>query len=623
MRRATPTLIVALLCAAVLGSVPTATHAAALPGEPGYLPLSGVGGELVAAIGDVSCASTWSGYPPDCRGADLAATIPASVSHVLGLGDLQYETGTLAQYQNGFGKQFANLLPKLHPTPGNHDYKTKDAAGYFTFFGAAAHPETKGAYTVSIGAWKVYVLNSNCPDIGGCGPGSTQYEWLKQQLEADPPGLCQIATYHHPSVSVGMHGYSATYDPGFALLAQHGVELVVSGHEHSYQRFAPVNAAKAVDGAAGTVQFISGAGGGGVAHPIQRSHPALRSFMQNTPAGALFLKLRTGSWSSEFVSLDGRTDKASGSCGNPRNAGALAPVAGSFGAFEKAVLYPALVSEPGSLYAAVGATTCTPGGSTTTANDGWGRGMWCRSRFVSRLTTDKGLAGVLIAGSAQDQPSVANYTDSFDKVWGTWRSKIVAAPAAEDFTANGASAFRSYFGQPSSYRKVELEHNWVAYVLPPACANVAGGCAVGSPFHTWLTTELAKDGEGACQIVISDTPIVSAGYTRASRDWNPTWEALVDGGIDVTVHGGDRNYQRFASVDRSKVIGGAGPAVFTVGTGGRNLWPLRYAQTWKPTASNSTTFGALFLRLADGSWAWQYQTAAASSFTDTGKQVCR
>ena len=150
---------------------------------------------------------------------------------------------------------------RTRPSPGNHEYETPGASGYFTYFGAAAGEPAKGYYSYDLGSWHVISLNSNCSSVaGGCAAGSPQEQWLKADLAAHS-NECTLAYWHHPRFSSGIHGDEAFVGPFWDALYQAGADVVLNGHDHDYERFAPQNPSGQADPAQGISEFVVGTGG--------------------------------------------------------------------------------------------------------------------------------------------------------------------------------------------------------------------------------------------------------------------------------------------------------------------------------------------------------------------------
>jgi hypothetical protein len=178
---------------------------------------------------------------------------------VLLLGDNQYENGALAKYQASYAPSWGRLVAITHPAPGNHEYVTPGAAGYFGYFGAAAGDPAKGYASFDLGGWHLIELNSNCAAIGGCGAGSPQELWLAADLAAHP-GVCTLAYWHHPRFSSGPHGDDPITQAFWDDLYAAGADVVLNGHDHIYERFARQSPAGAAD-PFGMREFVVGTGG--------------------------------------------------------------------------------------------------------------------------------------------------------------------------------------------------------------------------------------------------------------------------------------------------------------------------------------------------------------------------
>ena len=255
----------------------------------------------IAAAGDIACG-TGSGSA-SCAQAQTAAAIDAGgYGAVLALGDLQYERGALADFNRFYDATWGIFKPITYPAVGNHEYLTTGASGYYTYFGARVAPG-KGYYSFNVGSWHLISLNSNCGQAGGCGATSPQGTWLRADLAAHP-SACTIAYWHHPRYSSGPHGNQIQTDPLWQSLAAAHADIVLAGHDHHYERFAPVN---------GIRSFVVGTGGRnltafGAAKP--GSEVRLQEF------GILDLELREGSYTWRFLGAPGRAvlDTGTGTC---------------------------------------------------------------------------------------------------------------------------------------------------------------------------------------------------------------------------------------------------------------------------------------------------------------------
>jgi hypothetical protein len=284
---------------------------------------------VVGAAGDIACDPA-DGFFNGGRGTATACRMEATSDLLLGpgwdavllLGDNQYVDGALWKYRGVFGPTWGRLGALLRPAPGNHEYETAGASGYFAYFGAAAGEPSEGWYSYDLGTWHVVVLNSNCSNIGGCGPGSRQLRWLAADLAAHPRA-CTLAYWHHPRFSSGAHGDDATYDTFWRTLYAAGADLVLTGHDHDYERFAPQDAEARADLEHGIREFVVGTGG-----RETRPFATLRANSEARNAidlGVLKLRLRTDGYDWSFLPAAGGTyaDAGSAGCHNAPEAAAL------------------------------------------------------------------------------------------------------------------------------------------------------------------------------------------------------------------------------------------------------------------------------------------------------------
>ena len=198
---------------------------------------------VIAAAGDIVCSPRTAAANRNPRGlcADrLTAGLlrRGGYDAVLALGDLQYESGSLTDYRRAYDRSWGAFKAVTFPVPGNHEYGTSRAAGYFAYFGSRAGDPARGYYSFDLGAWHLIALNSNCGAVGGCGVSSPQGRWLRRDL-ADHRNACTLAYWHHPRFSSGLHGNDEAYDGFWRLLYAAGADLILTGHDHTYERFAP------------------------------------------------------------------------------------------------------------------------------------------------------------------------------------------------------------------------------------------------------------------------------------------------------------------------------------------------------------------------------------------------
>ena len=220
------------------------------------------------------------------------------------LGDNAYPNGTPDDFARCYDPVWGRVLSRTRPAAGNHDYLTPGAAGYFGYFGRRAGNPPRGYYTYRLRAWRAIVLNSNCDAVGGCGNGSPQEEWLRAILRAHRV-RCTLAYWHHPRFSTGSHGDDVSSDAFWRDLYAAGADVVLTAHDHDYERFAPIGATGVVDQRYGVREFVVGTGGGEL-HPFFSDDPALRA-RENTVFGVLRLVLRPRGYSWRFLPAAGGT----------------------------------------------------------------------------------------------------------------------------------------------------------------------------------------------------------------------------------------------------------------------------------------------------------------------------
>jgi alkaline phosphatase len=242
-----------------------------------------------------------------------AALVERLPGIVFTLGDNAYERGSPDEFRDCFGPSWGRLRDRIElPAPGNHDHETDGALGYRDYFGAVAVRDGTTWYSREVGAWHVVVVDSTCAKVeGGCGPGSPQLEWLRTDLAASG-SRCTLAIVHHPRFSSGDHGSDASVAPFWDVLHAAGADLVLSGHEHDYERFGPQDPAGRAD-PEGLTQLIVGTGGAplrGFREPVANSR--VRASLAH---GVLSLTLRPSGWAFRFETVDGSfTDEGAAAC---------------------------------------------------------------------------------------------------------------------------------------------------------------------------------------------------------------------------------------------------------------------------------------------------------------------
>jgi hypothetical protein len=275
---------------ALLTALLSASAVLGTPGAP-VTTAAATGSVVLVGAGDIaSCSST-----ADRRTAGLLDEIGGTVFTT---GDNAYPSGSGWQFRHCYGPTWGRHYDRTRPAVGNHEYATTGASGYFHYFGWRAGQPGRGWYTYNRGAWRIYVLNSNCSRVGGCWVGSKQERWLRAELAAHPRE-CVLAYWHHPRFSSGFHGNEPAVRGFWRTLHAAGADVVVNGHDHDYERFAPQDYRGELDVAHGIREFVVGSGGREL-RPLKALRP--NSEVANADSfGVLKLTLGDGWYRWRFV----------------------------------------------------------------------------------------------------------------------------------------------------------------------------------------------------------------------------------------------------------------------------------------------------------------------------------
>ena len=297
-----------------------AALALAWSGLVGVSPAEAVDPVLIAA-GDIAGC----GHLGDTA---TAAVVSSAIGGTVAvLGDAVYNDGSASQFANCYGPTWGRFKLRTRPAVGNHEYRTPGAAGYFNYFGVRAGPRGKGWYSYNLGQWHVVVLNSNCSKVA-CGKGSEQERWLRADLAAHA-NKCTLAYWHHPRFSSdNRHGNWPSVGPFWDALYEFGADVVLSGHAHVYERFAPQDPWGKADSAFGIRQFTVGTGGNGL-YGFRAVKPNSQVRHAKT-LGPLKLTLHSGGYDWKFLPQAGKTftDSGTTAChGRPSSTGGTAPSA--------------------------------------------------------------------------------------------------------------------------------------------------------------------------------------------------------------------------------------------------------------------------------------------------------
>jgi len=300
----------------------TGTTTTTTPAPPPPPPVTGPDPVILAA-GDIACAPTNAEYN-DGQGTSNAcaqqttanmigaAQAKGNLAAVLSLGDTQYEAGEFANFMQVFDKSWGKYKSLIHPAVGNHEYITPNGTGYFQYFGAAAGAADQGYYSFDVGSWHLIALNTNCSQAGGCSSGSPQGQWLKADLAAHK-NKCVLAYFHIPLFSSGGRA-EVNSKTLWQILYAANADVILSAHDHLYERFAPQTPDGIPDPVRGIRTFVVGTGGA--------NHTSFVNVFPNSEVrnddtyGLLQMTLKPGGYDWSFLPVPGRsfTDAGSGTC---------------------------------------------------------------------------------------------------------------------------------------------------------------------------------------------------------------------------------------------------------------------------------------------------------------------
>lgn len=282
-RRLAASAAAALACACGGGIGPS-------PGPGGGGPGTAVA--VLAGAGDIGmCGSS---------GPEATAKLLDGIDGIVfTAGDNAYFQGSVQQFRDCYDPSWGRHKARTRPAPGNHEYETPGAAPYFAYFGSNAGPAGLGYYSFPAGEWHIVSLNSNI----AMSPGSTQLSWLRDDLSTHS-APCTAAIFHHPLFTAGPDGPTPETRDFWRVLYDAGVDIVINGHDHLYQRFSPQNPDGARDPLRGIREFVVGTGGAQL-YTLARAQPNLETSI--SVFGVLKLTLRPGNYDWQFLAVDGST----------------------------------------------------------------------------------------------------------------------------------------------------------------------------------------------------------------------------------------------------------------------------------------------------------------------------
>ena len=261
--------------------------------------LGRVSGPVVVAVGDIACPPGVDATAATCRQARTARLAKSfDPRSVLLLGDLQYDDGSLAQFRGSYADSWGDLRAISRPVPGNHEYHTPKAEGFFRYFRNQTPPHP-GYYSFRVGTWRVYALNSNCDQVD-C---ARQARWLDRAMTRHHR-RCSAVMMHHPRYSSGdEHGSTPEVRPFWRVALRHRADVALAGHDHGYERFRRMNAT-GDPARRGMLSFVSGAGGRSLYGFGEAETGSM--VRDGRSAGVLALRLGERRFAWEYRTIDGR-----------------------------------------------------------------------------------------------------------------------------------------------------------------------------------------------------------------------------------------------------------------------------------------------------------------------------
>lgn len=611
----------------------------------------------------------------------FSVTDEATASLLDGIGGTVFTTGNHA-YNHGSAANFANCYSpswgrhkaRTRPAPGERDYATSGAAGYFGYFGANAGDPARGYYAYTVGAWRVIVLNSNIAR----DDASAQLDWLRDELAAASQ-ICTAAIWHHPRFTSALgRSTDQSVRPFWDALYEAGADLILNGRDGAYERFAPMRPDGTADAALGIRQFTIGTGGAALLPLALSPHP--NSQARNALVhGVLKLTLNPDSYAWQFVPVVGGlySDSGSGAChhgpGGPPNQAPIADAGGPY-ASQGTVTFDGSGSTdpdgdtlayawefgdgatgtgvaPTHTYTASGSysvrlvvtdargassapatTTATidvpPSSATIVAA---GNIASCSSLAFPRAEATAKLIDsipgtVMALGDNVVNGTAENYAQCYDPTWGRHLQRTRAVLGNHEYNPGNATPSFDYFGdrigpRDLGYYSFDLG-DWHIIVLNDNRTFVS--ISAGSPQDQWLVNDLASTTK-SCVLAVWHTALNissnTAGYTR-NESRRILWDRLYAAGADVVLNGQEHHYERMAPMRPDGTIDEAtGLRQFNVGTGGESLISSTSA-VHPASVSRGFDFGVLKLTLRANAYDWEFVPSPGESFRDSGSGSC-
>jgi uncharacterized protein YjdB len=602
----------------------------------------------------------------------LLQGIPGTVFTV---GDNAYPDGSDADFTNCYNPTWGREKARTYPAIGNHEYNLGNANAYFNYFGQSfGYPN--GYYSYNLGSWHIVVLNSMGDPFVSIADGSPQLQWLKADLAANQ-SFCSLAIWHHSRfyspLSSTDPGVDDDTKPLWVAVNNAGVDVVLTGHEHQYERFAPQDNDGNLDLETGLRSFVVGTGGSGLAGPNFTSTRRNSEVKNGVTWGVFKMTLHPTSYDWKFIPIKGQTfaDSGSASCHGTRplvSAGydqVVAPnvplnLIATFTDYDNSTPWNYTINWGDGSTTSGTATTPAPVDSIRASHTYVATGQYL---LTVAVTDNTGLTGsskanvtvtnanilvaagnisrcdtqnddrtadlldrvggtvITVGDNTYASGSLTEFQNCYAPTWGRSLPRTLPVPGDKDYQTSGASGYFSYFGAAAG----QAGKGYYSYDLGTwhiIAMNSSVSTAAGSAQELWLKADLAATNK-RCVLAYFHYPLF--GSQSGSQVWGsvqPLWNDLYAARADVVLGSHFQFYERFAQQTPAGVRDSLGGIrEFVVGTGGQS-W-TSFGTPFPTSQVRSTqTWGVLKLTLNSTSYSWQFLPIQGQTFTDAGSTDC-